>query len=224
MTLLSLPAELRIEIYRYLLVTDFVILFKPFLFPPYAQSFGISILLTCRQIYQEASDVLYKKNCFSLVPWLSSTKPILGPYSDSILEKVTSLRYKVNCDLQEDYRTLIMMELLAVRAPQLRFLEITFHGTQTNRAGQYKLWGWSLNKGPKSNFQKYLNRLATYIKEMKTLEVLKLGELFLCDTLATALKAGRSDITIMKWQCDRSAFPHTWRWVPYLDTLPRIDL
>ena len=60
--LLDLPLELRLEIYRFVLVTPSKKLINPW--PVYMPRLGIDILCTCRQIYREACPVLYGDNRF----------------------------------------------------------------------------------------------------------------------------------------------------------------
>lgn len=77
--LLQLPAELRIKVYKYLLISDVgqkVPTYKPNKTPNFARRSDTAVLATCRRIHGEALPVFYENNTFvfTLVPRSSSRR------------------------------------------------------------------------------------------------------------------------------------------------------
>lgn len=152
LTLLALPAEIRIKIYDLLLVSRFDRKENPFwavgktcqkkicLQEPRAPGYrtmGPQILQTCKQIYYEANSILYSRNVFNFnaPEQMFSFVTQIGPAN---IEFVRSLDFWVQADA-EISPWLRLLNTLTQKATGLKFIELAWCAERN--------FGWQIGSG-----------------------------------------------------------------------------
>ncbi|KAE9971850.1 hypothetical protein EG328_005331 [Venturia inaequalis] len=128
-TFLSLPQELRDEIYRHLLVFNLPIKCCPVRYnrdtnnPPMAL-LPIAILQVCRQIHDEAQDIMLKENTF-IIDYRGLTYDYQGArdlHSQDVLKQASNLHIIVDIDVQRMSKVAKFLEFhICLRSLHLEF-------------------------------------------------------------------------------------------------------
>jgi hypothetical protein len=136
LTLLGLPAELRLEIFSKLMETDHEIR----IYPPNGQLLSSQFLRTCRQIYIEASVILYGQNSFNIdAGYLDAIRQSIGEHNLAKMRKVKLIMgrgsWSFDRNQNRDYRELARADMFR----ELRILDYHIHSGLALRPNDYML-------------------------------------------------------------------------------------